>query len=400
MTREAVAREAVSREAVSREAGNGAAAGDWLAINTIRTLTIDAVQAAQSGHPGAAMALAPVGYTLWNDALRYDVHDPAWLNRDRFVLSAGHASMLLYSLLHLAQVRRCAGDPALAVPLPDIRRFRQLGSVCAGHPEHGLTPGVECTTGPLSTGAGASVGMAMAGRWLAEHFNRPGFGLFDYMVYAVVGDGCLMEGLGQEAASLAGHLRLGNLCWIYDSNRVTIEGPTDLAFSEDVQARFRAYGWQVRHVADVADLATLRAGYAAARASARQHRAAHAARGGHGHRHRRTDQAGHLGGAQRAARHRGSPRGQTVVRLAGGRVRSWCRPRRTAVRRWCRGARAAGPVESGTGCWAATGRTQPDLAAELDLMMTGALPPGWDSGLPEFSPGAGQWPGAPRASRC
>ena len=180
-----------------------APAGDWLAINTIRTLTIDAVQAAQSGHPGAAMALAPVGYTLWNDALQYDVTDPTWLNRDRFVLSAGHASMLLYSLLHLARVRRSPGDTELAVPLADIRRFRQLGSVCAGHPEYGLTPGVECTTGPLSTGAGASVGMAIAGRWLAQHFNRPGFPLFDYAVYALVGDGCMMEGLGQEAASLA-----------------------------------------------------------------------------------------------------------------------------------------------------------------------------------------------------
>ena len=156
--------------------------------------------------------------------------------------------------------------PTLAVPLADIRRFRQLGSVCAGHPEYGLTPGVECTTGPLSTGAGASVGMAIAGRWLAQHFNRPGFPLFDYAVYAVVGDGCMMEGLGQEAASLAGHLQLGNLCWIYDSNRVTIEGPTDLAFSEDVQARFRAYGWQVRHVGDVGDLDALRAAYAAAAA--------------------------------------------------------------------------------------------------------------------------------------
>ncbi len=165
---------------------------DWLPINTIRTLVIDAVQAAQSGHPGAAMALAPVGHTLWNDVLRYDTGDPGWLNRDRFVLSAGHASMLIYSLLHLAQVRRSAGsggEGELAVPLDDIRRFRQLGSVCAGHPEHGLTPGVECTTGPLSTGSGASVGMAMASKWLASHFNRPGFEVFDFNVYAVLGDG-------------------------------------------------------------------------------------------------------------------------------------------------------------------------------------------------------------------
>jgi transketolase len=234
---------------------------DWLPVNTIRTLVIDAVQAAQSGHPGAAMALAPVGHTLWNDVLRYDTDDPGWLNRDRFVLSAGHASMLLYSLLHLAQVKQSAGDDALAVPLADIKRFRQLGSVCAGHPEHGLTPGVECTTGPLSTGAGASVGMAMASKWLASHFNRPGFEVFDFNVYAVLGDGCMMEGLGSEAASLAGHLRLGNLCWIYDSNQVTIEGPTDLAFSDDVPGRFASYGWQVTQVADVNDLAALRAAY-------------------------------------------------------------------------------------------------------------------------------------------
>ena len=315
------------------------------------------MQAAQSGHPGAAMALAPVGYTLWNDVLRYDVHDPGWPNRDRFVLSAGHASMLLYSLLHLAQVRRSPDDPALAVPLPDIRRFRQLGSVCAGHPEHGLTPGVECTTGPLSTGAGASVGMAMAGRWLAAHFNRPGFPLFDYAVYAVVGDGCLMEGLGQEAASLAGHLRLGNLCWIYDSNRVTIEGPTDLAFSEDVPARFRAYGWQVRHVSDVTDLAALRAAYAAAAASSRQAGPPTLIV---------VDTVIGIGAPTKqgtAAAHSeplgddGSTRGQAVLRLAGGRVVPGAGRGLPAVRRRCRGARAAGPVGMGPDADRTTGRS-------------------------------------------
>jgi len=359
-------------------------AGDWLAINTIRTLTIDAVQAAQSGHPGAAMALAPVGYTLWNDVLRYDVRDPGWLNRDRFVLSAGHASMLLYSLLHLAQVRRSAGDPALAVPLPDIRRFRQLGSVCAGHPEHGLTPGVECTTGPLSTGAGASVGMAIAGRWLAEHFNRPGFTLFDYAVYAVAGDGCMMEGLGQEAASLAGHLRLGNLCWIYDSNRVTIEGPTDLAFSEDVQARFRAYGWQVRHVADVTDLAALRAGLAAARPAGRPTLIV-------------VDTVIGVGAPTKqgtAAAH-SEPLGADEMRAA---KRSYNWPEDAsflvpdeAYQRFAEGVGARG--QQARAQWdemlAAYRVAHPELAAELDLMTAGTLPPGWDSGLPEFSPAAG-----------
>jgi transketolase len=386
VAREPVRQETAPRETAPREAVPREAAGDWLAINTIRTLTIDAVQAAQSGHPGAAMALAPVGYTLWNDALRYDVHDPGWLNRDRFVLSAGHASMLLYSLLHLAQVRRRAGDPALAVPLPDIRRFRQLGSVCAGHPEHGLTPGVECTTGPLSTGAGASVGMAMAGQWLAAHFNRPGFPLFDYAVYAVLGDGCLMEGLGQEAASLAGHLRLGNLCWIYDSNQVTIEGPTDLAFSEDVPARFRAYGWQVRQVGDAADLAALRAAYRAAQQPAEQPTLIV------------VDTVIGIGAPTKqgtAAAH-SEPLGAAEARAA---KRSYGWPEDAsflvpdeAYQRFASGAGARG--RQARSAWdrmlAGYRLAHPDLAAELDLMAAGTLPPGWDSDLPEFSPADGE----------
>jgi transketolase len=378
----------MTREATSDAYVNSAAAGDWLAINTIRTLTIDAVQAAQSGHPGAAMALAPVGYTLWNDVLRYDVHDPGWPNRDRFVLSAGHASMLLYSLLHLAQVRRAPDDLALAVPLPDIRRFRQLGSVCAGHPEYGLTPGVECTTGPLSTGAGASVGMAMAGRWLAAHFNRPGFPLFDYAVYAVAGDGCLMEGLGQEAASLAGHLRLGNLCWIYDSNRVTIEGPTELAFAEDVPARFRAYGWQVRQVSDVADLAALRAAYAAAGSAAQQAGPPTLIV---------VDTVIGVGAPTKqgtAAAH-SEPLGDAEARAA---KRSYGWPEDAsflvpdeAYRRFADGVGARGRQARSAwdGMLAGYRQEYPDLAAELDLMLAGTLPPGWDSGLPEFSPAAG-----------
>ena len=230
---------------------------DTVAINTIRTLVIDAVARAKSGHPGAAIAMAPVGYTLWNHALTYDVSDPRWINRDRFVLSAGHASMLLYALLHLAGVR-CADQDRLSVELNDIRRFRQLGSPCAGHPEYELADGVECTTGPLGTGVATSVGMAMAGKWQAAHFNRPGFDIFDYRVYALAGDGDMMEGISQEAASLAGHLKLDNLCWIYDSNAITIEGETSLAFTEDVATRFRSYGWTVTFVADANDLAALR----------------------------------------------------------------------------------------------------------------------------------------------
>jgi transketolase len=227
-----------------------------ISIDTIRTLAMDAVQAAASGHPGAPMGLAPVGYALWRDILRFDPDDPSWPNRDRFVLSAGHASTLLYALLHLAGVKDPrTGKPA--VSLDDLKHFRQLDSLTPGHPEYGRTAGVETTTGPLGQGAANSVGMAAASRWLAARYNRPGFELFDYDVFALAGDGCMMEGITSEAASLAGHLKLSNLCWIYDSNRITIEGKTDLAFSEDVGARFTAYGWRVVRVLDANDLGML-----------------------------------------------------------------------------------------------------------------------------------------------
>ena len=220
---------------------------DLLAIDTIRTLAIDAVEKANSGHAGAPMAMAPVGYTLWNRFLRYDPAHPLWPNRDRFVLSAGHGSMLLYALLHLAGVERldARGEAATtpAVSLEDIKNFRELGGAAPGHPEYGLTTGVETTTGPLGQGAGNSVGMAIAERWLAAHYNRPGATLFDYNVYALCSDGDLMEGVASEAASIAGHLQLSNLCWIWDDNTVTIEGHTELAFDEDVAERFRGYGW-------------------------------------------------------------------------------------------------------------------------------------------------------------
>lgn len=226
---------------------------DELCINTIRTLSMDAVQQAQSGHPGTPMALAPVIYTLWQRFLRYDPDDPNWPNRDRFVLSNGHASMLLYSILHLAGVRNNQSSRELAVTLEDIKRFRQLDSHCPGHPEYHRTSGVEATTGPLGQGCGMSVGMAIGERWLARHFNKPDLEIFNYDIYTFCGDGDMMEGVASEAASLAGHLMLGNLCWIYDSNRITIEGHTDLAFSDDVAARFRAYGWNVLHVGDAND---------------------------------------------------------------------------------------------------------------------------------------------------
>lgn len=234
---------------------------DQLCINTIRTLAMDAVQAADSGHPGTPMAMAPVAYTLWQRHLRFDPNDPVWPNRDRFVLSAGHASMLLYALLHLTGVKAVDGGNEAprepAVSLADIRNFRQLDSRTPGHPEYRWTAGVETTTGPLGQGAATSVGMAIAGRWKAANFNRPGFELFDFNVYALAGDGCMMEGVSGEAASLAGHLKLSNLCWIYDNNRITIEGRTDLAFTEDVAARFSGYGWNVLRVDDANDLTKL-----------------------------------------------------------------------------------------------------------------------------------------------
>jgi transketolase len=237
---------------------------DALAINTIRGLCMDAVQKANSGHPGTPMGIAPVAYTLWQRFLNFDPADPIWPNRDRFVLSEGHASALLWSLLHLTGVRAVDPDYEIlgrpAVSMDDLKSFRQLGSHCPGHPEYRWTSGVEATTGPLGQGVANSVGMAIAGKWLAARYNRDEHTLFDYNVYALAGDGCMMEGISSEAASLAGHLQLSNLCWIYDSNRVTIEGHTDIAFTEDVAARFIAYGWNVTTVADVNDLASVKRG--------------------------------------------------------------------------------------------------------------------------------------------
>ena len=235
---------------------------ETLSINTIRTLCIDAVQQANSGHPGTPMAMAPVVYVLCQEFLRFDPSDPIWPNRDRFILSAGHASTLLYSVLHLAGVkavnRKYETLGELAVPLDDLKRFRQLESRCPGHPEYRWTSGVETTTGPLGQGVATSVGIALAGKWLAEHYNRPNLSMFDYDVYALAGDGCMMEGISGEAASLAGHLGLSNLCWIYDNNHITIEGNTSLAFSEDVAGRFLAYGWNVQRVSNANDLDLLR----------------------------------------------------------------------------------------------------------------------------------------------
>jgi transketolase len=235
---------------------------DTLSINTIRTLCMDAVQQANSGHPGTPMAMAPVVYVLWQEFLRFDPEDPIWPNRDRFILSAGHASTILYSLLHLTGVkavnRKYETLGELAVPLADLKNFRQLESRCPGHPEYRWTSGVETTSGPLGQGVATSVGIALASNWLAARYNKSNFPLFDYDVYALAGDGCMMEGISGEAASLAGHLGLSNLCWIYDNNHITIEGHTSLAFSEDVAGRFLAYGWNVERVSNANDLDLLR----------------------------------------------------------------------------------------------------------------------------------------------
>jgi transketolase len=243
---------------VGLEVANERAAIEKLAVNTIRTLCMDAVQAANSGHPGSPMDMAPTAYVLWQRFLRFDPDDPIWGNRDRFVLSAGHCSTLLYSLLHLTGVKSVnakyerQGEPS--VKLDDLKHFRQLGSKCPGHPEYRLTSGIETTTGPLGQGLATSVGMALTGRWAATKFNKPGFDMFDFNVYALCGDGCMMEGISSEAASLAGHWKLSNLCWIYDSNHITIEGHTALAFTEDVATRFLGYGWNVLRVGDANDL--------------------------------------------------------------------------------------------------------------------------------------------------
>jgi transketolase len=242
---------------------------DSLSVNTIRTLAMDAVQAANSGHPGTPMAMAPVAYTLWNDFLRFDPDDPIWPNRDRFVLSMGHASTLLYSLLHLTGVKavntKYEKTGEVSVGLDDIKSFRQLDSRCPGHPEYRWTSGVETTTGPLGQGIATSVGMAIASRWQAAYFNRPGFEMFDFRTYALCGDGCMMEGISHEAASLAGHLRLSNLCWIYDNNKITIEGNTSWALSDDVATRFIGYGWNVTRVGDANDLDMLKRAFEVAR---------------------------------------------------------------------------------------------------------------------------------------
>lgn len=353
-------------------------------INTIRTLSMDAVQAANSGHPGTAMAMAPVVYTLWQHFLRFDPDDPIWPNRDRFVLSIGHASMLLYSLLHLCGVK--AVNPAyetvgdLSVTLDDIKNFRQLDSKCPGHPEYRWTSGIETTTGPLGQGVATSVGMAMASRWMGAYFNRPDFPMIEYDVYALCGDGCMMEGVSGEAASLAGHLKLSNLCWIYDSNRITIEGRTDLAFTEDVATRFLAYGWNVSRVSDANDPTTLTQALTVFRSC--QDRPtliivdSHI---GYGAPHKQDSSAAH-----------GEPLGDEEIRLAKRRY-GWPEEAKFLI--------PAGVAEHFRNVMGARGRIAreqwmarfsryklryPELADALYRMQHRQLPDGWEKDLPVF----------------
>jgi transketolase len=357
---------------------------DTQCINTIRTLSIDAVQQAKSGHPGTPMALAPVVYTLWQRFLRFDPEDPIWPNRDRFVLSVGHASMLLYAMLHLTGVKavnaRYERLGELSVTLEDIKRFRQLGSKCPGHPEYHLTSGVETTTGPLGQGCGTSVGMAIAARWLALHFNRPDFPIFDYRVYALCGDGDMMEGVTSEAASLAGHLGLSNLCWIYDSNHVTIEGHTDLAFSEDVAARFMAYGWNVRRLSDANDTERLAECLESFRGAEDQPTLiiveSHI---GYGAPHKQNTSAAH-----------GEPLGEEEVRLAK-RSYGWPEEAKFLVPEGVREHLRAGIGQRGRQhrqAWFARleeyRATYPELADQLERMQRRELPDGWDVELPTF----------------
>ena len=356
---------------------------DTLAIDTIRTLSMDAVQKAKSGHPGTPMALAPVAYTLWQEVLRYDPQDPTWPNRDRFVLSVGHASMLLYALLHLSGVRRIdetGPTAAEAVSLEDIKQFRQLSSVTPGHPEYSYTSGVETTTGPLGQGVANSVGMAMAQRWFAARYNKPGYDLYDYRIYALCGDGDMMEGVSSEAASTAAHLKLSNLVWIYDSNHITIEGATNLAFSEDTGARFAAYGWHVLHVEDANDTAAMSAALREAEAITDRPTfiVVHSVIGYGAPKKQGTREA------------HGEPLGDEEIRAAK-RFYGWPEDAQFLVPDGVRerfqarmGARGAALRQAWMDMLTRYRAEYPALAAELDQMDHHHLPEGWDKDIPVF----------------
>jgi transketolase len=355
-----------------------------LAINTIRTLSIDAVQAAQSGHPGTPMALSPLVYTIWNRAMNFDPKDPIWPNRDRFVLSNGHASMLLWSALHLTGVQAVnadyekVGQPA--VTLDDIKRFRQLDSKAPGHPEYHWVSGVETTTGPLGQGVATSVGMAIAQKWLAARYNQPGFELFDYDIFAVCGDGCMMEGIASEAASLAGHLGLDSLCWVYDNNHITIEGNTRIAFTEDIAARFLGYGWNVLRVGDANDVERIEQALAVfRRTKGRPTFIILDSHIGYGSPHKQDTPEAH-----------GEPLGEEEIKLTK-RAYGWPEDAKFLVPDGVYdhfksgiGQRGAAAREKWSALFAAYRTEFPALATEIDQMQRRELPTGWDKNLPVF----------------
>ena len=357
---------------------------DQLCINTIRTLSIDAVQQAKSGHPGTPMALAPLVYTLWNRVMHFDPQDPIWPNRDRFVLSNGHASMLLWSVLHLTQTQAVnaeyerLGQPS--VTLDDIRRFRQLDSKAPGHPEYHWVSGVETTTGPLGQGVATSVGMAIAQKWLANRYNRPGFDVFDYKIYAVCGDGCMMEGIASEAASLAAHLGLDNLCWVYDNNHITIEGNTRIAFTEDVATRFLGYGWNVLRVGDANDTARIEHSLEVFRKTkGRPTFIILDSHIGYGAPHKQDTPEAH-----------GEPLGEEEVRLTK-RSYGWPEDAKFLVPVGVYEHFSAGIGARGTTARAAWEKlfdgyrsAYPELAAQIELILRRELPSEWDRNLPVF----------------
>jgi transketolase len=357
---------------------------DQLCINTIRTLSIDAIQQAKSGHPGTPMALAPLVYTIWNRVLRFDPQDPIWPNRDRFVLSNGHASMLLWSVLHLTKTRavnaeyEILGQPS--VTLDDIRHFRQLNSKAPGHPEYHWVSGVETTTGPLGQGIATSVGMAIAGEWLASRYNRPDFKIFDYNIYAVCGDGCLMEGVGSEAASLAGHLGLDNLCWIYDNNHISLDGGTGMTFTEDVPARFLAYGWNVLRVSDANDIDRIEGAIGTfLKTEGRPTFIVLDSHIGYGSPHKQDTSAAH-----------GEPLGEDEVRLTK-RNYGWPEDAKFLVpdgvyERFAEGVgkRGSQARRSWMDLFDTYRGKYPGLANEIGLMQRRELPVGWDRNLPVF----------------
>jgi transketolase len=357
---------------------------DTLSINTIRTLAIDAVQQANSGHPGAPMALAPVAYCLWQQFLRFDPANPTWPNRDRFVLSNGHASMLQYAMLYLSEVRgvnpEYESTGEFAVTMDDIKKFRQIDSKTPGHPEYRMTAGVETTTGPLGQGIGNSVGMAIAGKWLVATFNRPGFEIFNYNVYAFCGDGDLMEGVGSEAASLAGHLQLPNLCWIYDNNRVTLDGPADWSFTEDVAERFQGYGWNVIHVTDANDLDALAKAYNNfLETTGRPTLIVVNSHIGYGSPHKQDTNEAH-----------GEPLGEEEARLAKKNY-GWPEDAKFLVPdgvlenfRQGIGKRGHGLQQKWQASFAEYTKKFPELADQINRMQRRELPEGWDKNLPTF----------------